>query len=77
MSLYIAIFMNDLAIEIKNLGLGIRVGDHDPFHTSIMHKKHILTKCCERNTFQVISDLVHHFRNLNALKFQKFISHLS
>ena len=38
MSLYIAIFMNDLAIEIKYLGLGIRVGDHDPFHTSIMHK---------------------------------------
>ena len=38
MSLYIAIFMNDLAIEIKNVGLGIRVGDHDPFHTSIMHK---------------------------------------
>ena len=38
MSLYIAIFMNDLASEIKNLGLGIRVGDHDPFHTSIMHK---------------------------------------
>ena len=37
-SLYIAIFMNDLAIEIKNRGLGIRVGDHDPFHTSIMHK---------------------------------------
>ena len=37
MSLYIAIFMNDLASEIKNLGLGIR-GDHDPFHTSIMHK---------------------------------------
>ena len=37
MSLYIAIFMNDLAIEIKNLGLGITVGDHDPFHTSIMH----------------------------------------
>ena len=37
-SLYIAIFINDLAIEIKNLGLGIRVGDHDPFHTSIMHK---------------------------------------
>ena len=38
MSLYIAIFMNDLAIEIKNLGLGITVGDHDPFHTSIVHK---------------------------------------
>ena len=38
MSLYIAIFMNDLAIEIKNLGSEIRVGDHDPFHTSIMHK---------------------------------------
>ena len=93
-SLYIAIFMNDLAIEIKNVGLGIRVGDHDPFHSSIMHKiqtkqvtelvavekvaqEHILTKCCERNTFQVISDLVHDFRNLNALKFQKFISHLT
>ena len=27
-SLYMAIFMNDLATEIKNLGLGIRVGDH-------------------------------------------------
>ena len=38
MSLYIAIFMNDLATQIKNLGLGMRVGDHDPFHTSIMHK---------------------------------------
>ena len=38
MSLYTAIFMNDLAIEIKNLGLGIIVVDHDPFHTSIMHK---------------------------------------
>ena len=38
-SLYIAIFMNDLATEIKNLGLGIRV-DHDPFHSSIMHKIH-------------------------------------
>ena len=38
MSLHIAIFMNDLVIEIKNLGLGIRVGDHDPFHTTIMHK---------------------------------------
>ena len=38
MSLHTAIFMNDLAIEVKNLGLGIRVGDHDPFHTSIMHK---------------------------------------
>ena len=38
MSLYIAIFMNDLASEMKNLGSGIRVGDHDPFHTSIMHK---------------------------------------
>ena len=37
MSLYIAIFMNDLATEIKNVGLGIRV-DHDPSHTSIMHK---------------------------------------
>ena len=38
LNLQIAIFMNDLASEIKNLGLGIRVGDHDPFHTSIMHK---------------------------------------
>ena len=38
-SLYIAIFMNDLLkTEIKNLGLGIRVGDHDAFHSSIMHK---------------------------------------
>ena len=37
-SLYIAIFLNDLAIEIKNVGLGIRVGDHDLFQSSIMHK---------------------------------------
>ena len=38
MSLHTGIFMNDLAIKIKNLGLGIRVGDHDPFNASIMHK---------------------------------------
>ena len=37
-SLHIGIFMNDLATEIKNLGLGITVGDRDPFHSSIMHK---------------------------------------
>ena len=30
--------MNDLAIEITNLGLGITVGDRDPFHSSILHK---------------------------------------
>ena len=30
--------MNDLAIEIKHLGLGITVGDRDQFHGSIMHK---------------------------------------
>ena len=29
---------------------------------------HILTKCSKCNTFQVISDLVHEFRNFNALK---------
>ena len=47
-SLYIAIFMNDLAIEIKTLGLGI-TGDHDPFHSSIMHKiktKQVTELCC-------------------------------
>ena len=37
MSLHIAIFMNDLAIEINNVGLGITVEDHDPC-SSIMHK---------------------------------------
>ena len=30
--------MNDLATEIKNLGLRITVGDQDPFQLSIMHK---------------------------------------
>ena len=30
--------MTKLAIEIKNLGLGITVGDHDLFHGSIMHQ---------------------------------------
>ena len=30
MSLHIGIFMNDLATEIKNVGLGITVQDHDP-----------------------------------------------
>ena len=36
MSLHTGIFMNDLATtEIKNVGLGITVEDHDP---SIMHK---------------------------------------
>ena len=28
----------------------------------------ILTKCSKSNTFQVISDLVHDFRNFNAFK---------
>ena len=37
MSLHIGIFMNDLAIEIKNVGLGITIDDHDPCG-SIMHK---------------------------------------
>ena len=36
MSLHIGIFMNDLATENKNVGLGITV-DHDPCG-SIMHK---------------------------------------
>ena len=35
MSLHVRIFMNDLVIEIKNLGSGITV-DRDPFHLSIM-----------------------------------------
>ena len=38
MSLHSGIFMNDLAVQFKNLSLGITVGDHDPFHGSIMHK---------------------------------------
>ena len=37
MSLHIRIFMNDLATEIKNVGLGITVEDHDPCG-SIMYK---------------------------------------
>ena len=37
MSLHIGIFMNDLAIEIKNVGLEDVVEDHDPCG-SIMHK---------------------------------------
>ena len=36
MSLHIGICMNDLAIEIKNVGLAITVVDHDPCG-SIMH----------------------------------------
>ena len=38
MSLHIGMFMNDLVIEIKNSGLGITVGDCDPFHISRKHK---------------------------------------
>ena len=41
MSLHTGIFMNDLAIEIKNLGLGITVGDHDPFHGSTRLRTHL------------------------------------
>ena len=37
MSLHIGIFMNDLATEIKNIGLGITVEDHDSC-SSIIHK---------------------------------------
>ena len=36
-SLHIGMSMNDLAIEIKNVGSGITVEDHDPCG-SIMHK---------------------------------------
>ena len=36
-SLQIGICMNDLATDIKNVGLGITVEDHDPCG-SIMHK---------------------------------------
>ena len=45
-------------------------------HTQVTHhivaievsEQHILTKCSKSNTFQVISDLVHDFRNFNAFK---------
>ena len=40
-------------------------------HVVAMEKvaeQHILTKCSKSNTFQVISDLVHDFRNFNAFK---------
>ena len=37
MSLHNGIFMNDLAIEIKNVDLGITEEDHDPCG-SIIHK---------------------------------------
>ena len=37
MSLHTGIFMNDLATEIKNLGLGITVVDQDPFQKFISH----------------------------------------
>ena len=37
-------------------------------------EQNILTKCSKCNTFQVISNLVHHFMNFNALKiFKNFI----
>ena len=31
-------------------------------------EQHILTTCSKRNTFQVISDLLHDFMNFNAVK---------
>ena len=40
-------------------------------HVVAMEKEdesHILTKCSKCNTFQVISDLVHDFKNFNVLK---------
>ena len=48
--LKIAIFMNDLAIEIKNLGSGIRVGDRVPFHSSTRLRTHLWpdAKCIHR-----------------------------
>ena len=58
-------------VAITQLAMGI---DAQVTHHVIAMKKvaeyHILAKCskCNTCTFQVISDLVHHFMNFNALK---------
>ena len=51
--------------------LAIEIDTQVTHHVVAMEKvaeQHILTKCSKCNTFQVISDLVHHFMNFNALK---------
>ena len=37
-------------------------------HVVAMAEKHLSTICSKCNTFQVANDLVHEFRNFNALK---------
>ena len=56
-------------VAISHLVIGI---DSQVTHHGVAMEKvaeqHILTKCSECNTFQVISDLVHNLMNLNPLK---------
>ena len=63
-------------VAITHLATGIDT--QVTHHVVVMDKvagQHILTKCSECNTFQVISDLVHDFMSLNALKLiNKFIT---
>ena len=56
-------------VAFTHLGIGI---DFEVIHHVVAMGKvaeiHVLRKCSKCNTFQVISDLVHGFMNLNALK---------
>ena len=56
-------------VAITHLAIG--VDSQVTHHVVAMEKaaeQHILTKCSQCNTFQVISDLLHEFMTFNALK---------
>ena len=56
-------------VAVTHLAMGI---DTQVTHHIVAMEKvaeqHILTKCSKSNTFQVITDLVHDFRDFNAFK---------
>ena len=61
-------------VAINHLATGIATQvTHHVIAMDKIAKQHILTKYSECNAFQVISDLVHDFMSLNALKFIDFL----
>ena len=67
--------MKSQKIAITHLAIGI--GSQVTNHVVAMEKvaeQYILRKCSKCNTLQVVSNLVHNFMNINALKIlSKFI----
>ena len=66
-SLWKVLKSKKVAITHFAIGIGSKVTHHVVAMEKVA-EQHILPKCSKCNTFQVISDLVYDFMNLNALK---------